>query len=146
MSDLYKIILTSGLTIFGGVFVYTFGQIISKFFIEPIHDQSRCIGEISDSLIFYANLYHNPGTGKFDDMEKASIVLRQQASLLIAKTNIIRWYSFFEFLMLVLKRSSVIEASKILIGLSNSIHKGVPSDNVDSRKKIEKLLNIITPD
>jgi hypothetical protein len=144
MSELYKIILTAGLTILGGVFVYTRGQIISKFFIEPIHDQSRCIGEISDSLIFYANQYSNPGTGKLDDMDKASRVLRQQASLLIARTHIIRWYSLFEFLKLVPKRSAVTEASKNLIGLSNSIHRGDPLVNGNRRREIERSLNIKT--
>jgi hypothetical protein len=144
MSELYKIILTAVFTIFGGVFVYTMGQIISKFFIEPIHSLLRCIGEISDSLIFYADQYSNPGTGKPDDMDKASRVFRQQASLLIARTHIIRWYSFFELLKLVPKRRAVIEASKNLIGLSNSIHSGNALVNANRRREIERLLNIKT--
>lgn len=96
------------------------------------------------SLILYANRYSNPGTGKPDDMDEASRVLRQQASLLIARTHIIKVVHFFEFLKLVLKRSAVIEASRNLIGLSNSIHRGNPSDNYNMRREIERLLSIKT--
>ncbi|MCJ7635467.1 hypothetical protein MUP77_24145, partial [Candidatus Bathyarchaeota archaeon] len=63
MSELFKIVLTSSLTIFGGIVVLTMGQIITKFFIEPIHEQFRLIGEINDSLIYYANVYCNAGFG-----------------------------------------------------------------------------------
>jgi len=38
MSSWNQIILTSVITITGGVFIFCLGQIILKFFIEPIHD------------------------------------------------------------------------------------------------------------
>ena len=60
MSELMKIVLTSAFTVFGGILVIVFGQVATKFFVEPIHEQSRAISEIIDSLIFYANLYINP--------------------------------------------------------------------------------------
>jgi hypothetical protein len=56
MSELFKIILTSSLTIFGGILVFVIGQVVVKFIIEPLHEQAKLIGEIANSLIFFANV------------------------------------------------------------------------------------------
>ena len=144
MSELFKIVLTSCLTVLGGILVFVVGRIIEKFSIEPIHEQLRLTGEIADSLIFYANLYSSPGIGKPEKMDEASKVLRQQASQLMAKTHAIPWYKLWQFLRIVPKHADVIEASKDLKGLSNSIHQGDPMVNHNRRKKIEKRLCIKT--
>jgi hypothetical protein len=144
MSELFKIILTASLTVIGGILVFVVGQIIAKFFIEPMHEQFRLIGEIANSLIFYANVYSNPGSGKPDKMDEASKMLRQQASQLMARTHAIRWYKLWQFLRIVPKYVDVIEASRNLIGPSNSIHQGNPMVNNDMRKGIEKRLRIKT--
>jgi len=52
--------MTPAFTVFVGVVVFVVGQVATKFFLEPIHERSRTISEIIDSLIFYANLYGNP--------------------------------------------------------------------------------------
>lgn len=59
MSEVYKIILTSLSTILGGIIIFTVSQIVMKFVIEPLHEQSKLIGEIAYSLIYHANA----GTG-----------------------------------------------------------------------------------
>ncbi len=59
MSETLKIILTSSLTIFGGVIVLVIGQFVSKFVIDSMYEQSKLIGEIANSLIYYANV--DPG-------------------------------------------------------------------------------------
>jgi hypothetical protein len=46
------------LSIIAGITIYVFGQIISKFFIESIHEQKKVIAEINDALIFYANQFY----------------------------------------------------------------------------------------
>jgi len=142
MTESYKIILTSSFTIFGSIFVYTMGQIISKFFIEPIHEQSRCIGEIANGLIFYAKFYANPGTNKPEDENRAVETLRQHASLLISKTHIIRWYALFEFFGFVPKRKAIGKSVLELIRLSNSVSHGDSLLNNTTRQKIVELLNI----
>lgn len=148
MSELYKIVLTSSLTILGGVVVYVAGQIISKFFIEPIHEQKKIVGEIADALIFYANVYYNPGTGSKKKMNEASERLRQLATLLHSKTHLIPWYKFFEKTRVVLKSPSIEEASTKLIGLSNSINippniaTKVALKNSERADKIKKLLKL----
>ncbi len=142
MSELFKIVLTSSLTVCGGIFLLVAGQIITKFFIEPIHEQFRLIGEIADSLVFYANVYGNPGFGDPERMSKASDKLRQQASQLRARTNAIRGYQLWQFLRIVPKREGVMEASRNLIGLSNSIHQGDPKTNNEREKAIIEYLRI----
>jgi len=52
VSEAFKIVLTSGLTIVGGVVVFTCGQLIERFCIDPVHELSRLIGEVGDSLVF----------------------------------------------------------------------------------------------
>jgi len=131
MSELFKIILTSSLTIFGGIFVYVFGQVISKFFIEPIHEQHKVIGEISDSLIFYANVYCNLGLLPKDMMDKASDKLRQLATLLQSKTYTIPAYKFFAEIKIVRSLSTIEQASKKLIALSNSLYVP-PNKDIDN--------------
>ena len=113
-------------TVIGGVLIYVLGQIFIKFFIEPIHEQDKCIGEIIDAMIFYANLYSNPCPFEdskpeaIEERQKASDFIRQLASKLRAKNQQIRWYKFFVFCRLTRKRNSVIEVHKLLIGISNS--------------------------
>jgi hypothetical protein len=52
--ELVKIFLTSRLTIVGDVLVLTRGQVIQKFLLEPVHEQSPAIGEIYFGLMYYA--------------------------------------------------------------------------------------------
>lgn len=144
MSELSKIVLTSSLTIFGGIVVFTMGQVIAKFLIEPIHEEFKLIGEITDSLIFYANVYLNPGTLKTEKMDEAQTVLRQRATQLMAKTHTIRLYKLWQLLKIVPKYGDIVEARKNLIGLSNSIQNGDPEENHKRVEEIEKLLHIKT--
>jgi hypothetical protein len=37
MSDLDKILLTSVTTVIGGLIIFSFGQLLLKFIIEPLH-------------------------------------------------------------------------------------------------------------
>ncbi len=140
-----KVLLTSSLTIIGGVIIYVLGQIIEKFFIKPIFDQKQIIGEIFDSLIFYANIYANPHMdGLKNSYDEASKKFRQQSSLLLVKTNLIPGYNFFANLNITLKRDNILKAHTELVRLSNGVY-GVGNtgvQNADCADKIKKLLNI----
>ncbi len=141
--------LTASITIIGGFVVFVFGQIAVKFFIEPIHLQSKTIGEIADSLIFYANLYSNkpeiPDL-RSSERDEAEKILRRQASLLISRTHLIKPYGIFEKLRIVPNRTVVKEASRNLILLSNSIYRNIlePREIIKARKEIEEYLDIKT--
>jgi hypothetical protein len=143
MSESLKIVLTATLTILGGVTVLVFGEIVTKFFIEPIHELSKLRGEIADSLVFYANVYSSAGTSKKEYMDEASSVLRRQAAQLRARAETVPWYRLWELLHVVPGRANIAEASAGLIGLSNIVYEsGAPLVSVRYRNTIVEALGI----
>jgi len=145
MSELWRIVLTASITIVGGTVVYVLGHFLVTLFVEPIHRLRSLIGEIADSLVFYANVYSNPGSGQGEIMDEASEVLRRQAAQLRARAHSVPLYSLWSLMKLVRKRTDIEEASRELIGLSNSIHRSEPNLGIENhrmREKIEELLDI----
>ncbi len=142
MSQLWLIVLTSCLTVLGGLFVIALGRIIEKLIIDPVHELRKLIGEIAFSLSFYGNVYCNPGSGEPETMDNTSRVLREHASHLRAGAYAIRWYRYWEYRRWLPKQQEIALASKRLILLSNCVHKGDPIKNDDTRKEIENLLGI----
>ncbi len=140
---MWQILLTSSLTIVGGVVVLVIGQFLTKFVVEPIHRQFALVGEIADALTFYANVYCNPGVGEKKLMDEASTTLRKLASQLKAITLSIRLYSLWAKLRIVPMRSDVALVSSNLIGLSNGIYSSESAlANDDRAKDIEKRLKL----
>lgn len=142
MTELEKIFLTSGLTIFGGVIVLIVGQILTRFFIEPLHDLRKLIGEIGDVLIFHANVFSNPGVCSKEDNDKTSEILRQKASLLRTRTFVISCFWVFVLFRIVPSRKRLNDASRYLINLSNSVHRGNGLVNSEHANKVKKLLGL----
>jgi len=141
--------LAAIITIAGGVIVYALGHLSVALFVEPIHRLRSLIGEIADSLIFYANVYSNPelNIGTIELYDKASETLRRHASQLKARAYAIPWYHLWALMRLVRKKTEIEEASAELIGLSNSVHGGPGITGLENDKKrriIEKLLGIRT--
>jgi len=106
------------LTVFSGVSVFVIGQIFIKFFIDPILEQRKAIGQVCDTLIYYAGFYSVPKKG-FDDplREEAQKRTRELATLLLSKTQQIPWYRIFEMVGVVKKRQNIIKASRCIFGL-----------------------------
>lgn len=148
MSELFKIILTSSFTLISGVVVLVVGQIITKFFIEPIHEQGKIIGEIAYSLTMYSNVYSNPGIVKREKMDEASTVLRKCASQLLAVTYSLKLYWLWEKLKIVPQCDAIELASMKLIGLSNFLYDPEVNAKVsnDWGIEIKKALSINTKD
>lgn len=139
--------LAAIITIAGGVIVYALGHLFVALFVEPIHRLRSLIGEIADSLIFYANVYSNPelNIGTIELYDKASETLRRHASQLKARAYAIPWYHLWALMRLVRKKTEVEKASAELIGLSNSVHGGLGITGLENDKKrriIEELLGI----
>src|SRR5215210_1104527 len=53
MSEGLKIVLTAA----SGVGIFVIGQIMQKWFIEPIQEQRKLVGDIVYSLVYHANLF-----------------------------------------------------------------------------------------
>ena len=133
MFDAFAIALTA----LSAVAIFVIGQIIVKFFIEPIHEQAKLIGEIAFSLVFYANVLDGGGLVKNEYLDEASRVLRQHASQLRARTNAIPWYPIWQFLRLVPDRANAVRASTHLIGLSNALYASDSDPLVTIKRKNE---------
>ena len=147
MDDLTKIVLTSALTIVGGVVIYVAGQILTRFFIDPYHEYRKAVGEIADALIYHANVYMNPGSGSPTEPRAARIdatsdTLRQKASLLRVRAYSIPCYNVFAKCRLVSQRASIERASGALIGLSNNIFQGDARENRRLRDEITRELGL----
>jgi len=146
MNNWYGIILTSAFTIIGGVIVFCFSQLALKLFIEPIQELGKCRGEICDVLLFYRNLYLNPGTLSKEKILVLSNEIRKLATKLLSIKNILRCNKFFSKLNLSTKEENILEAHKSLIGLSNAIGRNLSRDEIKiiSRyeDEIKKALNI----
>ena len=145
MSSWHQIILTSVFTIIGGVSIFCLGQIVLKFFIEPIQELDQCRGKICDILIFYRNIYLNPNSTSEDKMKEISKEIRKLAVMLLAKKSMIRGYNFFEKINIITTQDNILIAHKNLIGLSNSIRKIEPTEvqkAIDKNTEREKSIKI----
>ena len=158
MSELLKNTLTLALTVMGGVSVFVIGQIFVRFFIEPVHELRRTIGDVGDVLIYYARLYMGPkeivaDAGDWsagsplppvygEERGKASDALRQKASLLFIRANAVPKYDWFVYLKAIPPWESLKTAHKELINLSNSVSRGNPLVNAERRRIIAEALGL----
>ncbi len=151
MSDLWKIVLTSALTVAGGVLVLVVGQFAQRFFIEPLHEQTKLIGEITYALAYYAPVYGNPSPGRvvmqpggINLTDAAEDKLRALASHLIATVTTARWPGLAD-LVFSPPHKDLLQGARALIGLSNSVRTGTPKGNLEIRDRAVKLLQIEWP-
>jgi len=145
MSELWRIVLTAIFTVVGGSIVYAGGHFLVALFVEPIHRLRSLVGEIADSLVFYAPVYGNPGAVKKEIADEAGETLRRQASQLRARAYSIPWYPLWSFMGLVREKTRITEASTELIGLSNSVYGGPGvsvTQNIKMERRIKELLGI----
>jgi hypothetical protein len=133
-------------TVLLGTSVFVLGQLAQRFIIEPIHEQRKAIGEISNALLFYGNIAHaGANTGRDftihypDEPHEASRTIRALAARLRSTLWTIPAYGLWAALGIIPRRRSILEASTHLIGWSNSLYDGMPGI---PRKKIAELLQL----
>jgi hypothetical protein len=144
MTELQKTILTSALTVGGGVIVFVAGSVLTRFFIEPLQDWRRFKGELADALAFHANVYTYPPASNEEEWKAASIALRQKASQLLGRVNAIPCYSVLSRLRLVPRWPDVWESHRCLIGLSNSRIMAHDKQNMQWSSEVHRRLSIRT--
>lgn len=136
------LIITSIIGVIVAVIIFIIQQFLSKFSIEFVHNLSKLRENICYNLIYYANRYTCPSTMKDNEKDELQKILRESATQLVSKSNIIPWYRFLSLLRLVPSKNNIYKASTELIGLSNSLFEGKELENVERRDKVEKYLNI----
>jgi hypothetical protein len=143
-TDVLKILLTAILTIIGGVIVFSLGQLVQRFLLEPAQEQAKAISEVCFRLIHYASWYANPGLRSTDDQNKqaqaAAKAIRECASRLQATTDVIYWYPLLCSIGVVPIRANVEEAIGNLIRISNSMDTGNGRVNSQDADKVYQLL------
>ena len=138
------IVLTASLTVLVGVIVLVVGQIIIRFFIQPIEELKKTIAEVADVLIYYSHWYtggtwlpeHN------QTVETAKSELRQKASQLRSRANMLPWYAAFSSLSVVPTQKNISQASNVMIGIVNSTDGEHGRENKERRDEIVKLLGL----
>jgi hypothetical protein len=125
MSDLETILVTSMLTIFGGVVVFVVGQLLSKFVIEPVHELRKAIGEVRYNLLFFAPDILTPIGRTRESCDKVRDALRKNSSDLYIRSEAIRFYPLASWVFRgsVPRREKVADAAKWLRGLSTYMHE-----------------------
>lgn len=144
MSDTSKILWTALATLIGGIIIYVVGRAVEKFILEPLQDYRKTLANISDTLIFYANVYSNTTVASKEDKEAASKALRKLASDLSAKTHQIVLFRFFCKIGWIPSYNNSMDAVGTLVGFSNSLWHSSFEEINNRRKKIELLLKIKT--
>lgn len=150
MSDIEKILITSTFTIFGGVAVYVVGQLLSKFFIEPVQDLRKAIGEVRFNLAFHAPEIHTPIGRTKEKSDKVRDALMKSSCDLLAKLQAISLYDWWASMSreVLPSRKSIEAAAVQLRGLSTYVYETgeKANDDLDVIAKrvarIEKLLGL----
>lgn len=139
MSDVEKIIWG----MLTGISVYVLGQLISKFFIEPLYELRKTIGEIQFNLLFYGPTILTPISRSKETSNKASDALSKSSADLFSKLYAVPLYMSFGILP---SSREIKEAAVQVRALSTFVHekgdKAIESlDEIRKRiKKIEHLL------
>jgi hypothetical protein len=142
VSDVDKILLTSALTVVVGVLVFVAGQIVQRFVLEPAQELQKLRGEVGDALIFYGNVF---GSGDIHERERRLAMMeavRKLAGRLRVQPYVIFGYGVLARLKLVPRRDDLLEASRLLIFLSNSASHTNHSEILQGRRDIARILGL----
>jgi len=117
-----RILLTAATTIMGGVIVFVLGQVTSRFFIEPWYEQRKVVGSIAEALLNYEHLFVASGD-PLPSVADAAQRLRQLSDMLVPRTVAVPCYRVLSGLGLAPGVAAISEASRGLVGLSNTLHR-----------------------
>jgi hypothetical protein len=130
-------LLTAGITVALGFFVFVLGQFTQRLCIEPIQEQKRVIGEIAYLLDYYGNV---ASVAKAGLTEEASRELRKLAGELRSTLRTVLGYRFFESLRVVEKRDNVMTATTELKWVSLSMRM---NDNAAVRRHMSAVVQAL---
>lgn len=146
MTEIDKILITSVATVFGGLLIFTFGQLILKFIIEPIHALKKTLSEIQYALIFHAPAIQTP-VGDLESEKAAQSAIRKLSCDLRINIEAIPLYRFWVIVFWNQpSKKNGLSAATHLIGLSNSVFEKDRTRNYDIVRKVCRLLKIEAPE
>jgi hypothetical protein len=118
--------LTVVATIFGGVIIFVTGQVILKWFIEPIQQFKKTLAEISNTSVRYAHAIHNPDAVPAELSDEVYDKLRQLSGQLYADMELIPRYPYpaLRWLFRLPSRENVYNSASRLIGVNRPGFRG----------------------
>lgn len=144
MDETTKVILG----VLTAVFISAYSQLLTKFFIEPMHDLLKAIGEVRFNLAFHAPAIHTPLARSKAASDSARDALLKSSCDLIAKLQAIPLYKVSRFIPSLPTRNDVEKAAIHLRALSTYVHDTGSKANEDLEQihkrvsVIEKLLHL----
>lgn len=132
-------LITAFFTVLSGYLVFVLGQITINFFLNPIKHQKEIMGEIQDSVIYYANVF-SPMMNK-KTCDEAEMKFRKLATQLVAATRVIPFYKQFHIIFGLPSIENIAAGHHSLVGLSNSV--GKDKDSYKIMEDLKKELNLL---
>ena len=107
MTDVERIIWGA----LGAIVVYVVGQLLAKFFIEPLHELRKVVGEVRFTLSFHAPTIHTPIGRTPEGSGAAKEALMKNSCELIAKVHAVPIYEMTRFLAYLPPRKQIERAA-----------------------------------
>lgn len=130
-------------TVLSGVVTYVLGQLAVKLLIDPVQDMKRTIGQVAHALIEHANVISNPGVPSREVMDASSKLLRSLSAQLQSHLYLVPGYEFSARVFGLPARVNVLEATGLLIGLSNSLHRATDHVYEHNAKRLDKIHDLL---
>ena len=130
-----------------GVLVFAITTTLAKLALEPVFEVRRLIGRIAHALVFYADIYSNPTLTTDQEGMDTKRALRDLSSDLFAVTESLprELWAGWAALKVLPPRTSVLNAAKFLIALSNGLRGAMGRTglhNAEAATEIRVLLRI----
>jgi hypothetical protein len=130
-------------TVLSGVVTYVLGQLAVKLVVDPVQEMKRTIGQIAHALIDLANVIANPGVPSREVMDAASKHLRSLSSQLQSHLYLVPAYGTTARMFCLPGQANVVQATGLLIGLSNSLHQATERVYEHNAKRVEKIHDLL---
>lgn len=122
-------------TVVTGYTIFILGQVTINFWLNPIKEQKKIIGEIQHAtILYYANVFSSMMNKTLKN--EASDEFRRLATQLVATTRIIPTYKLSSILFQLPSIENIGSAHHSLVGLSNS---ALSESSRDTYKIMESL-------
>lgn len=128
------------------ILVFVVGQLISKFFIEPLHELRKVLGEVRFNLAFHAPTIHTPIGRSNESSDAARQSLMENSCDLIARLQAVPLYPIIRHLGALPNRRAIEAAAVQLRGLSTYVHEDgeKASANVEVvNKRVAKINSLL---
>lgn len=117
-------------TIFVAVVTLVAGQLLTRFFVEPVLAIRREIAEVAYNLTFYWNRMFDEG----DEATRIRELIRGHACALFRLSHVPIIYDSIFWMIGMPRRKRIHDAISDLIGLSNTVGSKTPEDPKHERR------------